>query len=156
MSMKKATYIVYLPSFLIACSGCHCKLSQNSCVPIAAEKGEMTENNITPLAKELKKAVVEDMALPELEQLLGPHHVAHGSGVSYLVWYFDDHTCLAIFYTGVQHDATKQFFWLPCEVGRFKMSMIKEVQNREGAGINPESANSDQESAVKPYCEGAR
>jgi len=80
---------------------------------------------ITPLSIDLKKKVSEEMTLSELEQLLGPNHEVYGSGVSYFLWYFDDTTCLALFYTGSQHDAEKKFFWLPCEAGKFKINMIK-------------------------------
>ena len=85
---------------------------------------------IPPLPKDLKKNVVESMTSPEIEHLLGPWHEALGSGVSYLVWYFDDNTCLTIFYPNTQHDADKQFFWLTCGPGEFTFDLLKQEREK--------------------------
>ena len=92
----------------------------------------MESTKIKPLPKVLKNEINNKMHIKEIENVLGKHQEAFGSGISYFVWYFDDNSCLAISYFGMENDKNKELFWFDdLEPGRFKMNMIKDRINNE-------------------------
>ena len=132
--MSAMNFIVCLLVFGFACVG-YPKSPQISLLPIVSEQEELTARCITPLPKNLKNNVVESMTRDEITSILGAEHESFGSGVSYLVWYFDDHTCLTIFYLNALHDSEKEFFWLPCEPGKWTFDILPWHQKSKGPDI---------------------
>jgi len=75
------------------------------CYFMNAEAGEMNTATIKPPPRESKEKLRKEMSLKEMtfneiENIIGLYHDAFGSSVSWLVWYFDDDTCLVIFRAG--------------------------------------------------------
>lgn len=78
-----------------------------------------------PLPKDLKKHVNDKMTLEEIKGVLGGYHDELGFGISYLVWYFDDDSCLAITYFSSENDRSKKLHWISsCKTGEFKVPLI--------------------------------
>ncbi len=109
--------------------------AKNLCYSMNAEVDKMNTVKVKPLPSKLKEILKREMTLKEMtfkeiEDIIGPCHDVFGSGVSWLVWYFDDDTCLVIFCAGKRYDKAKEWFWYKCKPGEFNMNVLKDKNRR--------------------------
>ena len=81
---------------------------------------------VKPLPSKLKGILKKEMTLNEVENIIGPCHDVFGSGVSWFVWYFDDDSCLVIFYAGKEGESRKEWYWYKSKPGGFSMNVSKD------------------------------
>lgn len=132
--MKRAAWILIILVTLVVLYGFK-QYNEKQNIQVSLKSEMMKKENKKPLPSHFKEKLKKEMTLTQIEDVLGPYQEVYGSGVSWLVWYFDDDFCLVIFYTGQKNDSKKKWFWYKCKPGEFNLNVLK-AKMKEGKEAN--------------------